>query len=78
MDRSLNSVLNLWSNFNRNNYLLQDSREKKNVPLKNQLSKYLNKVFKPTGKKDIASMLRKIKITNEFDAEGNRKETKRN
>ncbi len=36
---------------------------------KNQLSKYLNKVFKPTGKKISASMLRKIKITNEFDAE---------
>ncbi len=67
VDRSLNSVLNLWSNFNRNNYLLQDSRGEKMS--KNQLSKYLNKVFKPTGKKISASMLRKIKITNEFDAE---------
>ena len=67
VDRSLNSILNLWSNFNTNKYLLQDS--KGNKMSKNQLSKYLNKVFSPTGKKISSSMLRKIKITNEFDAE---------
>ena len=67
VDRSLNSVLNLWNNFNDNKYLLQDS--KGNKMSKNQLSKYLNKVFSPTGKKISSSMLRKIKITNEFDAE---------
>ena len=67
VDRSLNSILNLWSNFNTNEYLLQDS--KGNKMSKNQLSKYLNKVFSPTGKKISSSMLRKIKITNEFDAE---------
>jgi hypothetical protein len=67
VDRSLNSVLNLWLNFNKNDYLLQDSRGEKMS--KNQLSKYLNKVFSPTGKKISSSMLRKIKITNEFDAE---------
>ena len=36
VDRSLNSILNLWSNFNTNKYLLQDS--KGNKMSKNQLS----------------------------------------
>ena len=36
---------------------------------KNGLSKFLTKTFSPTGKKISASMLRKIKISNEFDAE---------
>ena len=67
VDRSLNSILNLWNNFNDNKYLLQDSRGTKMS--KNQLSKYLTKTFSPTGKKISSSMLRKIKITNEFDAE---------
>ena len=74
VDKSLNSVLNLWNNFNQNKYLLQDSRGSKMT--KNQLSKYLTKVFSPTGKKISSSMLRKIKITNEFDAEEVEKKAK--
>lgn len=67
VDRSLNSVLNLWLNFNKSENLLLDSRGNKLT--KNGLSKFLNKTFAPTGKKISASMLRKIKISHEFNPE---------
>lgn len=67
VEKSLNSILNLWLNFNKSGYLLMNSKGDKLT--KNGLSKFLTKTFSPTGKKISASMLRKIKISNEFDAE---------
>mgnify|MGYP003642495996 FL=1 len=37
----------------------------------NQLSKYINKVFSPTGKKISANLLRHIYITEKFPVEEN-------
>lgn len=67
VSKGLNSVLNLWLNIHDKEYLLLDSRGNKLT--KNGLSKFLNKIFKPFGKKIGASMLRKIKISHEFDPE---------
>ena len=67
VSKGLNSVLNLWLNVHDNEYLLLDSRGNKLT--KNGLSKFINKIFKPFGKKIGASMLRKIKVSHEFDAE---------
>ena len=38
----------------------------------NQLSKYINKVFEPTGKKVSANLLRHIYISEKFPVEKNR------
>tara|TARA_B100000212_G_scaffold334261_1_gene304715 strand:- start:906 stop:1880 length:975 start_codon:yes stop_codon:yes gene_type:complete len=67
VSKGLNSVLNLWLNVHNSKYLLLDSRG--NKMSKNGLSKFINKIFKPFGKKIGASMLRKIKISHEFDPE---------
>lgn len=67
VEKSLNSVLNLWLNFNKTDHLLMSSSGGKLT--KNGLSKLLNRIFAHTGKKISASMLRKIKISNEFDPE---------
>lgn len=59
--KNLNRVLNMWLKFNKSKYLLLNS---KNSPMTaNGLTKYIQKVFEPTGKKIGASMLRHIYIT---------------
>lgn len=65
----LNSVLNIWLKFNDSGDLLVDSRDK---PMNsNQLSKYISKVFSPTGKKITANMLRHIYISEKHPVEVN-------
>ncbi len=74
VDRQLNSVINLWRNFNKTDHFLLDSRG--NKLSKNGLTKFIQKIFKPLGKNISASMLRKIKISNEFDPELSLKQKK--
>ncbi len=58
----LNSVLNIWLKFNKSGHLLLNSRKAPMTP--NGLTKYLNKVFEPTGKNNISStMIRHIFIS---------------
>ena len=58
----LNSVINIYQKFNPGEYLIYNSRGGPMTP--NGLTKYLNKTFEPTGKKNISStMLRHIYIT---------------
>jgi hypothetical protein len=58
----LNSVINIYQKFNPGEYLIYNSRGGPMTP--NGLTKYLNKVFEPTGKKNISStMLRHIYIS---------------
>ena len=60
----LNSALNLWLKFNKTGTLLLNG---KGEPMSsNHLSKYINEVFKPTGKKVGASLLRHIYISTKF------------
>jgi hypothetical protein len=59
--KSLNRVLNMWLKFNKTKYLLLNS--KNGQMTSNGLTKYIQKVFSPTGKKIGASMLRTIYIT---------------
>ena len=66
----LNSVLNIWLKFNNEPYLLLDTHGKQMSS--NQLSKYINKVFSPTGKKITANLLRHIYITEKFPVEENK------
>ena len=63
----LNSVVNLFLKFHDNRpYLLYNSRGKPMTS--NGLTKYLQKVFKPTGKKNISStMIRHIFVSDKFD-----------
>jgi len=65
--KTLNSVLNIWLKYNPNSYLLMDSHGKRMSS--NQLSKYINKVFAPTGKKITANLLRHIYISTKFPVE---------
>lgn len=65
----LNSVLNIWLKHNDQPYLLLDSQG--NKMNSNQLSKYINKVFEPTGKKINVNMLRHIYISEKFPVEKN-------
>tara|TARA_Y100001963_G_C6787899_1_gene453907 strand:+ start:558 stop:1529 length:972 start_codon:yes stop_codon:yes gene_type:complete len=63
--KRLNSIINLWLHFNPNKeYLLIDKRGK--AMTHNGLTKYLNKVFEPTGKKISTTMLRKIYLTSKY------------
>lgn len=58
----LNSVINIYQKFNPGEYLIYNTRGGPMTP--NGLTKYLNKTFEPTGKKNISStMLRHIYIT---------------
>ena len=61
VDKDLNSVLNLWRKFNDTEHLLLDSRGKKLST--NGLTKFLYKVFEPTGKKISSTMIRHIYLT---------------
>ena len=63
--KKLNSVLNIWLKFNKSDNLLLNS--KKERMSSNALTKYLNKVFSPSGKSNISSsMIRHIYITEKF------------
>ena len=62
--KKLNSILNIWFKYNKSDNFLIDSRG--GIMTSNQLSKYLNKVFEPTGKKISANMLRHIFISENF------------
>ncbi len=63
--KSLNKVLNYWLKYNKSKHLLLNS---KNEPMSaNGLTKYIQKVFEPTGKKIGASMLRHIYITEKIN-----------
>ena len=57
----LNSVLNIWLKFNKTSYLLIDSRNQ--AMTSNKLSKYITKVFQPTGKKITINTIRHIYIS---------------
>ena len=61
ISKSLNSVLNIWLNYNKTKFLLVN--EKGGVLGRNALTKLLNKVFSPYSKDISASMLRKIYIS---------------
>jgi hypothetical protein len=67
----LNSVLNIWIKFNDSGYLLVDT--KNNGMNSNQLSKYINKVFQPTGKKVSATLLRHIYLSENHPVAENQK-----
>tara|TARA_R110002096_G_scaffold17866_9_gene61516 strand:+ start:8279 stop:9241 length:963 start_codon:yes stop_codon:yes gene_type:complete len=62
--KKLNSVLNRWLDINKSGTLLLNN--KKQPMSSNSLTKFLNKVFEPSGKKLSASMLRHIFITTKF------------
>lgn len=62
--KKLNSILNIWFKYNKSDNFLIDTRG--GIMTSNQLSKYLNKVFEPTGKKISANMLRHIFISENF------------
>jgi len=63
--KKLNSALNIWLKFNTSGHLLLNS--KKQPMTANGLTKYLNKVFEPTGKSNISSsMIRHIFISEKF------------
>ena len=62
----MNDIINLWLKFNKSTSLLLNQRLK---PMNgNDLSKFINKVFSPTGKKVGATLLRHIVISELFPA----------
>ena len=75
VDRELNSVLNLWLNFNDTEHLLLDSRGNKMTT--NGLTKFLYKTFEPTGKKISSTMIRHIFLTEKYGDETGYKEKKK-
>ena len=75
VDKDLNSVLNLWRKFNDTEHLLLDSRGKKLST--NGLTKFLYKVFEPTGKKISSTMIRHIYLTEKYGDESGYKEKKK-
>jgi len=70
--KKLNSILNIWLKFNTSGHLLLTKHKK---PMNaNQLTKYIQKVFKPTGKQISTSLLRHIYISEKFPAVNKEKE----
>lgn len=67
VDKQLNSVLNLWLNFNKTEHLLLNSRGGKMTT--NGLTKFLYKVFEPTGKKLSSTMIRHIWLSEKYGDE---------
>lgn len=65
--KKLNNILNKWFKINETGYLLVNNRKKPMTP--NSLTKYINKVFEPTGKKIGISLIRHIYISHHFPAE---------
>jgi hypothetical protein len=75
--KNLNSVLNIWMNFNKTKYLLVN--EKAGLLGRNNLTKLLNKIFTPYHKNISASMLRKayISFQDQADFEKNARKIER-
>jgi len=70
--KNLNKILNIWLKHNKSNYLLLNSQ---NEPMtKNGLSKYLVKVFEPSGKNISSSLLRSIYISEAFPPQNTEKQ----
>ena len=64
--KKLNSILNIWLKFNTSGHLLLTKHRK---PMNaNQLTKFIQKVFKPTGKQISTSLLRHIYLSEKFPA----------
>ncbi len=61
----LNSVINIYQKYNDGDYLIYNAKNQPMSP--NGLTKYLNKIFEPSGKNNISStMLRHIYISEKF------------
>lgn len=72
LGKKLNSVMNIWLRHNDSDSLLVNS---KGLPqTANGLSKYLNKVFAPSGKNISVNMLRHIFISEKYPNINNEKE----
>ena len=67
IDKQLNSVINLWLNFNKTDHFLLNSRGGKMTA--NGLTKFLQKTFEPTGKKISSSLIRSIYLTEKYGNE---------
>ena len=65
--KSLNKVLNIWLKYNKTDNLLLNSKGESMTA--NGLTKYLTKVFSPTGKNISSSIIRSIYITEAFPPE---------
>ena len=72
VEKDLNSVLNLWLNFNDSEWLLLNSAGNKMTT--NGLTKFLNKTFAPTGKKISSTMIRHIVLSDKYGDESGYKE----
>ena len=70
--KKLNSALNIWLKFNKTGHLLLNS--KREPMTANGLTKYLQKVFAPTGKNISSSMIRHIFISEKFPAQNKEKD----
>tara|TARA_R110001606_G_C15379177_1_gene650269 strand:- start:39 stop:998 length:960 start_codon:yes stop_codon:yes gene_type:complete len=64
LGKKLNSVMNIWLRFNKTDSLLTNSKREPQTA--NGLSKYINKVFAPTGKKISINILRHVFISEKF------------
>jgi len=65
--QEINDILNTWLIHNKSGVLLLDSNRR---PMSRvTLSRYLNKIFAPTGKNISVTMLRHIFLSNEFPAQ---------
>jgi len=65
--QEINEILNPWLIHNKSGILLLDSNRR---PMSRvTLSRYLNKIFAPTGKNISVTMLRHIYLSNEFPAQ---------
>ena len=63
----INAILNVWLFHNKTGFLLLDNNNK--LMSRVTLSRYLNKIFSPTGKQISVTMLRHIFLSNEFPAQ---------
>jgi hypothetical protein len=70
--KDLNRILNIWLKYNKSKDLLLNSKGE--AMSANGLTKYLIKVFEPTGKKISSSILRSIYITEKFPPQTKEKE----
>jgi len=72
INTKLNTILNIWLTHNKTgNFLLNSKGEIMN---ENALSKYIKKVFKPTGKDITLNLLRHIYISSHIDLEAMKKQ----
>jgi hypothetical protein len=62
----INSVINKWLSHNTSGFFLVNTQ--RNMLTDNGLTKLLNKVFEPTGKKISSTMIRHIYLSGKYDA----------